>query len=460
VSTAAAVTVVIAGFVGFQLTRDPAYPPASAEVAASFEAEMPIEVTAAVDAEAPVEVEAPSVAPEVVSETAVEIAGVATPDAEMPEIVAEVVPELEVATEPASEAEVVSVPASETTPELETAPEPIPDGVAALPSPPEFDVVRIEADGGALVAGRAQAGSALTLRLDGQEIEAMRADSGGSFVTLLTLSTSAVPRVLSLEMAMDDGSIIAAEQTVIIAPLTPPVAVAALETPVETAVDAPADVVAEVVTPQAAEPTTSEATAVATAEEVVPEVVVAEVIPAAAPTILIADADGVRVVQTAENAEAPEAKDQLVLDTIAYDTTGDVILSGRGEAETDVQVYLDNQPVQATTVNEAGNWRAALADVEPGTYTLRVDEIGAGGEVISRIETPFQREDQTVLDALPASATGVSVITVQPGFTLWGIAREAFGEGVLYVRVFEANQELIGDPDLIYPGQVFIIPDN
>ena len=423
VSTAAAVTVVIAGFVGFQLTRDPADPPAPVEVAA------------------PVEVEAPSVAPEVVAETADEIAGVATPEAEMPEIVAEVVTE------------------------LETVPEPTPVGVVALPSPPEFDVVRVDADGGALVAGRAQAGSALTLRLDGQEIEATRADSGGSFVALFTLSTSAVPRVLSLEMAMDDGSIIVAEQTVIIAPVTPPVAVAALETPtvletpVETDVDVPADAIAEVVTPQAAE-TTSEATAEAFAAEVVPEIVVTEVTPAAAPTILIADADGVRVVQTAENAEAPEAEVQLVLDTIAYDTTGDVILSGRGEAATGVQVYLDNQPVQATNVNEAGSWRAALAEVEPGTYTLRVDGVGAGGEVVSRIETPFQREDQSVLAALPASAAGVSVITVQPGFTLWGIAREAFGEGVLYVRVFEANQELISNPDLIYPGQVFIIPDN
>jgi nucleoid-associated protein YgaU len=427
VSTAAAVTVVIAGFVGFQLTRDPADPPAPVEVAA------------------PVEVEAPSVAPEVVAETADEIAGVATPEAEMPEIVAEVVTE------------------------LETVPEATPDGVVALPSPPEFDVVRVDADGGTLVAGRAQAGSALTLRLDGQEIEATRADSGGSFVALFTLSTSAVPRVLSLEMAMEDGSIIVAEQTVIIAPVNPPVAVAALETPtaletpVETDVDVPADAIAEVVTPQAAE-TTAEATAGATAEavaaEVVPEIVVTEVTPAAAPTILIADADGVRVVQTAENAEASEAEVQLVLDTIAYDTTGDVILSGHGEAATGVQVYLDNQPVQATNVNEAGSWRAALAEVEPGTYTLRVDGVGAGGEVVSRIETPFQREDQSVLAALPASAAGVSVITVQPGFTLWGIAREAFGEGVLYVRVFEANQELISNPDLIYPGQVFIIPDN
>ena len=49
-------------------------------------------------------------------------------------------------------------------------------------------------------------------------------------------------------------------------------------------------------------------------------------------------------------------------------------------------------------------------------------------------------------------------VTVQPGHTLWAIAREEFGEGVLYVQLFEANRDRIRDPDLIYPGQVFTIP--
>jgi nucleoid-associated protein YgaU len=49
-------------------------------------------------------------------------------------------------------------------------------------------------------------------------------------------------------------------------------------------------------------------------------------------------------------------------------------------------------------------------------------------------------------------------ITVQPGFTLWGIAKQNFGKGILYVQVYEANRDRIRDPDLIYPGQVFALP--
>ena len=56
-------------------------------------------------------------------------------------------------------------------------------------------------------------------------------------------------------------------------------------------------------------------------------------------------------------------------------------------------------------------------------------------------------------------AAVVQVVTVQPGNTLWAIARDRYGSGPAYVKVFEANRDRIRDPDLIYPGQVFSIPD-
>ncbi|MBE0554368.1 MAG: LysM peptidoglycan-binding domain-containing protein, partial [Rhodobacteraceae bacterium] len=60
--------------------------------------------------------------------------------------------------------------------------------------------------------------------------------------------------------------------------------------------------------------------------------------------------------------------------------------------------------------------------------------------------------------AEPVAPPPPVTVTVQPGFTLWGIAKENFGDGVLYVQVYEANRDKIRDPDLIYPGQVFTIP--
>jgi nucleoid-associated protein YgaU len=60
---------------------------------------------------------------------------------------------------------------------------------------------------------------------------------------------------------------------------------------------------------------------------------------------------------------------------------------------------------------------------------------------------------------VPAAAASVTV-KVQPGNTLWGIAQDSYGDGVYYVQLFEANRDLIKDPDLIYPGQVFSLPEG
>lgn len=66
-------------------------------------------------------------------------------------------------------------------------------------------------------------------------------------------------------------------------------------------------------------------------------------------------------------------------------------------------------------------------------------------------------EPVVVAEAKPEEPRPVTV-TVQPGFTLWGIAQDRMGDGVMYVQVFEANRDKIKDPDLIYPGQVFTVP--
>ncbi len=179
-----------------------------------------------------------------------------------------------------------------------------------------------------------------------------------------------------------------------------------------------------------------------------------------APAVLLSNAEGVRVLQSG----APEVPDAVSVDAIAYDETGGVTLTGRAtEAGGTVRVYLDNAPILTTEVDADGQWRTALPDVDTGVYTLRVDEIAADGTVSSRIETPFQREPVQMILALVeeegAQTTPVRLVTVQPGNTLWGISRRTYGEGTLFVRVFEANRARIRNPDLIYPGQVFTVPD-
>ncbi len=185
----------------------------------------------------------------------------------------------------------------------------------------------------------------------------------------------------------------------------------------------------------------------------------------ASPPVLVEDAEGVRVLQPAlAPGAAPELLTTVALDTISYDDTGEVALSGRATGGGFIRVYIDNSPIAVASVGSDGQWRADLRDVPAGVYTMRVDQVDADGAVVSRIETPFLREERASIAAAMADQTAdadftVAAMTVQPGNSLWAIARDRYGEGILYVELYEANRGRIRNPDLIYPGQIFVLPD-
>ena len=53
-----------------------------------------------------------------------------------------------------------------------------------------------------------------------------------------------------------------------------------------------------------------------------------------------------------------------------------------------------------------------------------------------------------------------NLYTVQPGDTLWKISEEHYGNGAKYMKIFEANRDLLDDPNRIFPGQELVIPDS
>lgn len=383
--------------------------------------------------------------------------------------------------------EAVEVPATdeaaddgseETAAVVEEEPEPTPDADVAgtetaddapveerQTEAPSFDVVRVDPDGSTVVAGRAAPGSDVNVVVDGETAGTAQADAAGGFVALLDLGRSDAPRAMSLETGDEDAE--SSDEVVVLAPS------AAVEEPAEetetasAADDGPAD---------AAEEQPAESAEVAGVAETQPAEVdeiaapASEELPAPAeeadepeaPSVILADESGVRVLQGGETS--PEVTGNVVIDAITYDAEGEVALSGRAPSQSFVRVYIDNEPIEIGEVGVDGQWRTALPNVDTGVYTLRVDQVDAEGSVISRAETPFRREAAQEIRELAVSRLDearpiVELITVQPGNTLWGISNNTYGDGVLYVRLFEANRDKILNPDLIYPGQIFAIPN-
>lgn len=378
-------------------------------------------------------------------------------------------------------------PAQDAASEEGAAPE---DTIASTSQESTIDEVRIDNDGLAVIAGRAEPGAQVDVIVDGDVVAQAQADGSGAFAALGVIEPSDQARVLTL--STDDGSETAtvSREEVILAPLPAPAEPKA-EAPVDVATAEPE--ASDSVEPEASDPVEVDAPTVEAADvspsetaEVVEETVAqtestteeevtqAPEISTQAPTpLVIADTpsaapeeapqiallkstdEGVALLQT-----APEPPSRIVLDIIGYSDSGVVQLSGRAsEAASEVRVYLNNRSIATLPVDAAGNWRGNVPDIDTGVYTLRVDAVDNAGDVTSRLETPFKREDPEVLAAATSGASGpVNAVTVQTGDTLWAIARDRYGEGLLYVRVFEANRTSIRNPDLIYPGQVFDLP--
>lgn len=368
--------------------------------------------------------------PEVDSSTTLNAPAVATPLAED----APIEPVLDPETDVPDETEVA---------EPAPLPEPAPDPDLTDLTAPSFDVVRVEPDGNALIAGRAEPGATVSVMVDGAKVGETEADATGGFVAMLDLGVSPSPRAVELS-AEADGEDVASEEVVVLAPAefevtetVPELETAAVDVPTGTpeALDPEADVTVDQSTPERIE----------------------------APAVFLADADGVKMLQATD--APPEVRNNVIIDSITYDTVGDVEVSGRAPSDDGfVRIYVDNTPIESGKVT-GGQWAVTLPNVDTGTYTLRVDQVDDEGKVISRAETPFQREAPEVIQAIAQErATDpvrpiVELVTVQPGNTLWGISQQAYGDGLRFVRVFEANKAKIRDPNLIYPGQVFTVPN-
>ncbi|MFW8636843.1 LysM peptidoglycan-binding domain-containing protein [Cribrihabitans pelagius] len=384
-----------------------------------------------------------------------------------------------------SAAESASAPAA---PELDAGN----DGLFVLQAP-ELGLVRVDRDGDVVIAGRAQAGVRVSVLLDGQVLEEIQVPQDGQFVSLASIAFSGTARVISL-LAEHEGQKSVSDSSFILAPVTVPDAEAgaapeaemagaaapegaAPAEPVEAqdhAAAVPAEDPAKPAPEGAAVPAGAGAEAVAEAAGAAPGTGPSQT-PAAAPdpaagtgtaiAVLRADADGIEVVQPAPLPD-PALTGEVALDAISYSEAGSVELAGRARPQSLVRIYIDNAPVAETAAGGSGRWTRSFADVAPGIYTLRVDEVEAEtGTVLSRIETPFKREAPEDLalpapEEVPAGHTPlVQAVTVQKGDTLWAISQQNYGSGILYVRLFEANRDAIRNPDLIYPGQVFAIPD-
>ena len=313
--------------------------------------------------------------------------------------------------------------------------------------PPSFDVVRVNPQGDAVIAGRADPGAEVTVKDAGNVVGKVIADERGEWVLVPEKPLPSGARQLSLEEKTVAGERKSSKDVVVlfVPGKTPkgegeqraPVAVLTpregggsklLQAPPP---PKPAETVKDP-DPQA-KPGASQDSSPATTD--------------APPTA----AEG------AELAKPEEEKtgEDLSLKVIDYDDEGRVVLSGKATPGSEVHAKFDDQTVGTGETDAAGDWQISPSEpVISGQHAIRIEEVDEGGVVLAKLNLAFSRA------TIKPGALAPGTVVIKPGNSLWRIARATYGMGIKYTLIFAANAEQISDPHLIYPDQIFVVPPD
>ena len=208
--------------------------------------------------------------------------------------------------------------------------------------------------------------------------------------------------------------------------------------------------------------------------------------------------------------------DKVIVRSAELENGSGLFVSGAAKAGTSVHIYLNDSHIADVVAGADGAWSVRVKHgLTGGHYRVRADAGGANDKVTSRAEVPFDVPMAMAEDGKPpvaASAPAV-VASVTPGATaptsvapksapkdsppapgvatapsadvgtpksgeanatiesiataqvtrgdnLWNISRFRLGDGKRYTQIYAANVEQIRDPNLIYPGQVFVVPQR
>jgi nucleoid-associated protein YgaU len=301
---------------------------------------------------------------------------------------------------------------------------------------PAFDIVNVDPSGEAVIAGRAAPNEKVELRDAGKTVAEATADASGQFVIIPPALTPG-DHSLSLAANTDKGE-------------------PAVSSPVAVSVPAP-----EVKTGVAAGP-----------PEAKPTVAVA--IPANSKTE--PSALGMRTLAT----PAPVSGARVAIQSVEADAPGGLVAKGSAQPNTTLRLYLNQADLAEAKTQSDGRWSLTIkGGMSPGDYVIQADEINpSGATVVASANTPFDYPDMPAAPALQAAAAPASaepssapspsdpvVASVQTkrvatGHTLWALSQSYYGDPTRYPAIVSANRAQIHNPNLIYPGEVFVVPKS
>jgi nucleoid-associated protein YgaU len=358
----------------------------------------------------------------------------------------------------ASTSETAPAPSANTSP-AEIAPAtPAPQSEAAASNAPTFDVLRVEPSGSIVIAGKAAKNATVDLLSGGAVIGTTKSMDSGDFVIALDNPLKPGDYQLVLRSTAPDGTAMTSLETAIVS--IPEVKTGQVLALVEQS-GQPSRMITK---PQAVEP--------------------AAPTPGQTETAAVAKGD--------KPVAAPAVKALIAVEAVEIEGNK-IFIAGTAEAGSAVKVYANSDLLGTTKTSPNGRFLLqTVQDLAVGDYIIRADMLGKDGvTVVARAAVPFKREAGERVSAVapettvtPGVGTDTSTGAVAPqgdgqdsqtaealknvdgsviirrGDNLWRISRRTYGAGMRYTTIYLANKEQIRNPNMIFPGQVFALPDK
>ena len=145
---------------------------------------------------------------------------------------------------------------------------------------------------------------------------------------------------------------------------------------------------------------------------------------------------------------------QIRILAIIHDSkSGQLVLSGIAHNGVQVNAGFTGKETSSTKIIN-DEWALSIpGKLIAGKQKVFAVLLGKNGKVLS--------ENSIVISGKSIeNANGKMLIIVQKGDALWNIAYQRLGLGNRYIDIVELNKDKIKNPDLIYPKQLFIIPNK
>ena len=173
----------------------------------------------------------------------------------------------------------------------------------------------------------------------------------------------------------------------------------------------------------------------------------------------VATASEAAMPKTADAAPAnPQAKSQIAAlapSAIVWRDASRILISGTSRGGVRVTVNDAKEQFGEALVLADGAWQVAGSlDMDIAVNQLRFALFDDANQIIARYDLPVKARD------LAKWQDGSPLVVVNKGDMLWRIAYHQLGEGVKYVDIVRRNQQDIADPDLIFPKQIFAVPQS